>query len=277
MGIIALPWSFKIFYGFCSDNVKIFGSKRRGHILLNTVCCSLSMIAVMLFGLRLGKYFVTACVFISQLTMAYNDTVTDALTVQASKFGAPDGSENLNSLCYMMQGFGAISGALMAALVQTTPSIGPFDCFGIYLALQTTFFVCALFMNKKMEPGEITDLKQEEPQPLELGAGADDQERLLSGPEQQRPVRARKSRSCCQKLFLNLKLIWIAGMHAPIYCTLGFFIIRGALVPTLDNAQYYFLLEKCGIAQDQYDFLNLGQSVGIIIGTIIYVTFLTKF
>lgn len=101
MGIIAIPWSFKIFYGFSSDNIRIFGSKRRGHILLNTVSCSLAMAAIMLFGLDFGKYFVTFCCFISQYTMAYNDTVTDALTVQAAKFDVKDGCEWLNGLCYM--------------------------------------------------------------------------------------------------------------------------------------------------------------------------------
>ena len=65
MGIIAMPWSFKIFYGFSSDNIKIFGSKRRGHILLNTMTCSLSMLAIMIFGVQFGKYFITVCVFIS--------------------------------------------------------------------------------------------------------------------------------------------------------------------------------------------------------------------
>lgn len=157
MGLIALPWSFKIFYGFTSDNIRIFGSKRRNHILLNTVLCSVSMVGIMLFGLEFGKYFVTICVLISQYTMAYNDTVTDALTVQASKFDIADCCEWLNGMCYAMQGFGAIIGALMAVLVQRAPYIGPFHCFGIYLGLQITFFICALFMNKQMEPGEMKD------------------------------------------------------------------------------------------------------------------------
>lgn len=60
------------------------------------------MIAIMLFGLKFGKYFVTVCVLVSQYTMAYNDTVTDALTVQAAKFDIPDGCEWLNSLCYAL-------------------------------------------------------------------------------------------------------------------------------------------------------------------------------
>jgi hypothetical protein len=50
--------------------------------------------------------------------MAWNDTVTDALTVQVSKNCLDDVSENLNSISIIMQGFGAISGAISASLIQ---------------------------------------------------------------------------------------------------------------------------------------------------------------
>jgi hypothetical protein len=50
MGMIALPQSFKIVYGFISDNINIFGSKRKGHIILMTLLCSLSMALIMNFG-----------------------------------------------------------------------------------------------------------------------------------------------------------------------------------------------------------------------------------
>jgi len=46
--------------------------------------------------------------------MAYSDTVTDALTVQAANKGIKNGNENLNSISYLIQGVGAITGALMA-------------------------------------------------------------------------------------------------------------------------------------------------------------------
>jgi len=65
IGVIAIPWSFKIIYGFSSDNLKVFNSKRRGHLLMNTMCCILSMAVIIIFGVKFGKYFVTVCVFIT--------------------------------------------------------------------------------------------------------------------------------------------------------------------------------------------------------------------
>ncbi len=65
LGMVAIPWSFKIFYGFSSDNIKLFGSKRKGHLLICSGCCILSMAAIIIFGTHFGKYFVAGCVFVS--------------------------------------------------------------------------------------------------------------------------------------------------------------------------------------------------------------------
>jgi len=88
--------------------------------------------------------------------MAYNDTLTDALTVQAAKFGVKDGNENLNSLSYFMQGLGAISGALMAMKANDF-NFNPYRTFGVYLVLQAFFLFFAWKMNSSMEPGEIDE------------------------------------------------------------------------------------------------------------------------
>lgn len=54
----------------------------------------------------MGKYFVTGCVTLCQLTMAYNDTVTDGLIVHGSKLGHEEFNEQLNSLAYIFNGIG---------------------------------------------------------------------------------------------------------------------------------------------------------------------------
>ena len=112
MGIITIPWSFRIFYGFLSDNIRILGTKRKGHIVMNTACCVLTMCILIIFH-NLGKYFIVTCITISQLNMAYNDTVVEALIVKATNLGIINGSQSLNSVSYMFQAFGAITGALI--------------------------------------------------------------------------------------------------------------------------------------------------------------------
>ena len=71
-------------------------------------------------------------------------------------------------------------------------------------------------------------------------------------------MNGNNSLLCCSQLTNNFKMIWKAAKNRPIYMTLLFFIIRGLLIPTFDSTQYYFLVAKCGITQDQYDFLSTG-------------------
>ena len=91
--------------------------------------------------------------------MAYNDTVIDALTIQASKLGIDNGIENLNSISFIMQAVGAISGGLMAELISMENILGPFKCFSIYMFIQMLFFMAALLMNDKLEPGNIKEIQ----------------------------------------------------------------------------------------------------------------------
>ena len=91
--------------------------------------------------------------------MAYSDTVTDALTCQATAKGVKNGTENLNSIAYLFQGIGAVAGGLMAFMVQEANLVDPVQCFGIYLLLQGFFFVAALQMSNDLEPGEISEVE----------------------------------------------------------------------------------------------------------------------
>jgi len=81
MGFIAIPWSLKILYGFSSDHISIFSARRRNHIVLNALLNISFMGLAIKYGTELGKFFITICVFISQMNMAYCDTVTDALSL----------------------------------------------------------------------------------------------------------------------------------------------------------------------------------------------------
>lgn len=183
--------------------------------------------------------------------MAYCDTVTDALTVQASKIGVEDGNENLNSFSYLMQATGAISGALMAMMVSNTDKIGPFQCFGIYLVLQSIFFFAALFMNKKLEPGPISNIKSEIEPPTNENQGPnipdDDVEQRIFILDQEENAPAPEEMSRFQTLKLNISLIWVALRHKEIYNCLLFFMATGLILPQFEDVQYYFLLNKCGV------------------------------
>lgn len=70
------------------------------------------------------------------MNMAYCDCIVDALTVLASKSEVEEAGKNLNSVCYLFQGIGAIAGAsLSMAFSKEGEDVDYFTCFGIYAAL----------------------------------------------------------------------------------------------------------------------------------------------
>ena len=85
--------------------------------------------------------------------MAYCDTVTDALSVQATKHNIKGGNENLQSMQLIAKSFGGITGCILAAIFQQSHLIDqPEICFGIYVGLQVVLFLSAFLMNQKIDP-----------------------------------------------------------------------------------------------------------------------------
>lgn len=93
-GIIMLPWSIKIVYGFLSDNVPLFGSKRRSYLYIGALIQILSMGAMTTDQFTSAE---VACVFLflSNIAIAMSDVVLDSLMVVQSRLDPKYGSEDL--------------------------------------------------------------------------------------------------------------------------------------------------------------------------------------
>jgi hypothetical protein len=72
----------------------------------------------------------------------------------------------------------------------------------------------------------------------------------------------------------NVYMIYSSILNAEIYKSLIFFVTTGFLIPNYDDVTYYFLLDTCKISQESYDYLNMSQSIGIILGLVVYVLYL---
>lgn len=70
----------KVLYDFSSNYINVFGFRKRNHIILNAIVCIGLMGILMNYGTDLGKFAMTLCIFVSQINVAYCDTVTDALS-----------------------------------------------------------------------------------------------------------------------------------------------------------------------------------------------------
>ena len=50
-----------------------------------------------------------------------------------------------------------------------------------------------------------------------------------------------------------------------------FFGITGCIIPNYEDVQYYFLLDTCGLSVKQYGYLNMTQSVGLVVGIAFFI------
>ena len=75
-----LPWSIKIIYGFLSDNVPIFGSRRRSYLYIGALMQIISM-TVMTLNIILTAELAAAFLFLSNVSIALSDVVLDSLMV----------------------------------------------------------------------------------------------------------------------------------------------------------------------------------------------------
>ena len=80
MSFIALPWSIKILYGLISDNFPICGSRRKSYLLIAALMQFLSMVVLTLYSTS-DLNTAVACLFASNLSVAFADVIVDSLMV----------------------------------------------------------------------------------------------------------------------------------------------------------------------------------------------------
>lgn len=85
MSIIHLPWSIKLLYGLVSDNVPIFGTRRKSYIIIMGILQFFALIIA--FGIhKSSSYGVAICLCMAALSEAFVNTVCEAMMcIQARK------------------------------------------------------------------------------------------------------------------------------------------------------------------------------------------------
>ena len=78
--LATLPWSFKIIYGLITDNVPIFGLKRRPYLIFFGFFQSL-MLILAYSNAGESAMVVAMYIFFASLAMAFNNVVIDALLI----------------------------------------------------------------------------------------------------------------------------------------------------------------------------------------------------
>lgn len=200
--IAGFPWSIKLFYGLISDNVPIWGSKRKSYVVMMGALQFISLALIFVLEPQ-DPNLITFLLFCSSLTGAYLDVIVDAMMVTYSRIDEEDGSEQLQSLSWISLGAGGIFGSLFGGFM--TQSMHP--KWGFLLYSLYGLVVMGLGLMLKEEGGKVESHKK-----MTL-------------------VEALK------KHFNQLK----EGIMMPeIHMTIGFYVISACFGPSFEEYWYFF-------------------------------------
>ena len=129
-----IAWFVKPFYGILSDNIPVFGFHRKSYLTLSGLAGVVSSFS--LFFIEDPVYSCLA-LLVSEFSGAVSDVVADGIMVQESRKDPKEGSENLQSFCWMVLSLGGLIGAPLGGVA--LDHIAPKYILG-------SLFVCPLLL-----------------------------------------------------------------------------------------------------------------------------------
>eukprot|EP00612_Vaucheria_litorea_P000404 CAMPEP_0171455000 /NCGR_PEP_ID=MMETSP0945-20130129/2069_1 /TAXON_ID=109269 /ORGANISM="Vaucheria litorea, Strain CCMP2940" /LENGTH=592 /DNA_ID=CAMNT_0011980151 /DNA_START=81 /DNA_END=1859 /DNA_ORIENTATION=+ len=133
-----LPWSFKLFYGFISDNFPINGRRRKPYFTLGwTIYCVSNMILA--FMERPNFRAISFLLFISINGLIFSDVVTDAIVVERSRCEPENSKGSMQATGYASRFVGSLVGSILGTCVYNR------DRWGWGLTIAEIFTINGLF------------------------------------------------------------------------------------------------------------------------------------
>ena len=109
---MALPWSLKPLLALLSDFVPLFGSRRRGYLLLATAAAGVGLGVLYVAPLAPGaRWALLVLLFVPTLGIAFSDVLVDALMIEVGK------PRSLTGRLQSVQWFAASLGSLCSGVV----------------------------------------------------------------------------------------------------------------------------------------------------------------
>lgn len=156
MAFAFLPWSVKIIYGLISDNIPLFGSKRKSYLLIMAILQSVTMVVLAMQDkesndVTLVKY----SLFLSNVGIAFSDVIVDSLMVIQARKDPEQGSEELSTFQWTFMAIGGLLGSVIAAVL--TESDQSSLCFWLSAIMGVIIAVNALFLDSNVESDGLTE------------------------------------------------------------------------------------------------------------------------
>jgi hypothetical protein len=132
--VMAVPWCFKVIYGFLSDCLPISGLRRKPYFMTGWLIYIVSNFVLMVPAApSIGMCI--CMVFVQTAGYMLADVMTDALIVERSRFESQETRGTMQSKGYIVRFFGSTIGAIVGAVVYNK------DEWEWYLPIRLVFFI----------------------------------------------------------------------------------------------------------------------------------------
>ncbi|GAX25667.1 hypothetical protein FisN_15Lh036 [Fistulifera solaris] len=136
--VMAVPWCFKVIYGFLSDCLPISGLRRKPYFMTGWVVFIVSNLILMINPIPSIPVCILL-VFTQTAGYMLADVMTDALIVERSRYESQEKRGTMQSKGYIVRFFGSTVGATIGALVYNK------DDWDWSLPIRLIFFINAAF------------------------------------------------------------------------------------------------------------------------------------
>jgi MFS family permease len=148
ISIVHIPWSFKIVYGLISDNLPLFGTRRKSYLVIMGIVQFLTLFALYAFEFE-DPLVVAILLALASGSEAFTNVVSDAIMVIQSRKDPKFGSQDFITLMYLSTGTGGAIGCIVAGVM--TEYLHPKWCFYLYSFFGVIISFAACFLTKKSE------------------------------------------------------------------------------------------------------------------------------
>lgn len=119
-----LPATFKLLFGFWSDNYLLFGYRRKSYMGLGWLVASGSMIVLLMFGRHNPSIPLLSFSFLTYgVGFWFADVMADSIVAEKAKHEPPESRGSLQSTCYACRFFGLMVAAPISTVIYS--SLGP--------------------------------------------------------------------------------------------------------------------------------------------------------
>lgn len=262
-----LPWTFKPVWGILSDNVPIFGYRRKPYVIFMTFVGWMCFLAFGLFHITTTQgFFLLVAIAISQSSQS---VVGQALTVERAKLVTQNkstskeekekASSNNVSTFFGLKACGRVVYSSLITLFLTTSNKHQFLLATSFVPLSVLLISCFLpeekvkKANPSLMEGQATALQERLINPI------DDQ---IANQELDQPVQAAPEMS-------NFRRAWIFVRQPLVYKSM-FLIFLAHFAPTSAQAKFDYYTNDLGFSPTLMGGLNLTTCLASTLGIFIY-------